>query len=168
LTKLYNRRFFDLVFEQIIKRQKLANGTMTFFMLDIDNFKKYNDAYGHQMGDHVLATVGQIMLETISTDTAHPIRIGGEEFGGVMAGLSKQDSVELANKLRIKIQEQNIEHKTNDNKGVVTASFGLIFLDFSNEIYKNMSPKDIYLKADKALYKAKENGRNRLVFWPEN
>jgi len=158
LTDLYNRRYFNQIFDKELKRAKREDKIFVFVMMDVDNFKKYNDTYGHSAGDIVLQKVANVLKTTLlrSGDTA--FRLGGEEFGAIMSVTHESDAKVLADKMKDSLIELNIEHLENENFGVVTASFGVKIV---REPYEEM--QDIYKEADKALYDAKKSGRNNVI-----
>ena len=160
LTKLYNRHYFNETAENKIETARVQNQYFGFLLLDIDNFKKYNDTYGHQLGDDVLEKVAASLQETFRRGEDIIYRLGGEEFGVVMSAPTKEDIIKLSEMARLKIQLLKIEHEKNEDYGVLTASFGLSFSDEEN----NHSIDDFYKHADELLYEAKENGRNTIKF----
>lgn len=157
LTSLYNRRYFN-----DIAPEKLADTTRTdevfaFLILDIDNFKKYNDTYGHQKGDTVLQEVSQTLKDIFKRSEDLVFRLGGEEFGVLISAKSIDDVEMLSQRARIGIEALGIEHIENPPKEIVTASFGLTILSVKD---KEFTIEEIYKKSDDALYSAKGNGRN--------
>ena len=150
LTNLYNRRMLEEKLIKDIQRTNRYNHPLSLFMIDIDHFKNVNDTYGHHAGDIVLAKVASVLKESIR-ETDYAVRYGGEEFVIVLPETSLDKAVELAERLRIKIADTNIE--LDDNSLSVTVSIGVS--DFSGETLGNL----INL-ADSAMYEAKESGRN--------
>lgn len=162
LTGLYNRRHFNFKIAEAIKEAKASGSLLTFFMMDVDNFKKYNDTYGHKMGDDVLSSVGKVMKEMLSLEGDIAFRLGGEEFGGIVNAKSFDEAKESVEAVRYMLENLKIEHSKNTASPYITASFGVICCDFSNNKNLDITQDDIYTKADECLYMAKENGRNRL------
>jgi diguanylate cyclase (GGDEF)-like protein/PAS domain S-box-containing protein len=161
LTGLYNRRFFD---SQIVKEMKTAilhGESFSFIIADIDNFKKYNDNYGHQKGDIVLKAVSRLLQRNFSCKTCFVFRLGGEEFGMIFRGLSRDEALELVQKGCKNLEERQLQHEYNLNYGVITGSFGFVF---KQVLQKDISDDDLYRIADQALYRAKSLGRNRVEF----
>lgn len=159
LTNIYNRRYFNEMFPKLIASAKRKGELVCFILMDIDCFKFYNDTYGHQMGDDVLIEVAKAMKESLHRADDYCFRLGGEEFGVYFKAKSKEDAVIFANLIRTNIENLHIEHKKNPASPFVTSSAGLVVLDAcdireSDELYKD---------ADDLLYKAKENGRNRVM-----
>lgn len=160
LTKLYNRRHFNTVFDTEVKRAKRKSKLMTLLMIDIDNFKKYNDSYGHYQGDEALKAISLSMKKDLKRPGDYIFRIGGEEFGVIFTDLSLDESLEYAEKIRSNVEALSISHKGNLPYSVCTISIGVCNIDFSNE---DLNTEEIYKKADQALYKAKEVGKNKVT-----
>lgn len=160
LTNIYNRRHFDTIFDHFYSRAVSENKSLSFFMIDIDNFKKYNDNYGHQKGDETLKAVAGILHEQLHRTDDYLFRIGGEEF----AILLYDTSIDFLRKLSEKIHEGlsllNIEHKFNEDYEKITISMGV----FRTLCKHDVSKFEIYDSADKALYRSKENGRSQTTF----
>lgn len=164
MTSLYNRRHFDKVFENNLKIQKRTNQTLIFIILDIDFFKQYNDTYGHQAGDFVIKTIAKNLRESLKRAGDMVFRLGGEEFGILSIGMSNSEALSFADSVRKKVQNEKIEHKKSSVSNYITISMGIVVIE-PNSTY---STTDIYRYADKALYKAKENGRNQVVVYNKN
>ncbi len=157
LTGLYNRRHFNKVMHNEINRAKRENKLISFLMLDIDHFKQYNDTYGHQKGDDVISSISQVIKEFAGRAGDNAFRLGGEEFGVIFTDIDKEKMKKYASTLIDTIENLKIPHENNSASEYVTISAGLVF---SNE--KNLDSGVLYKAADDLLYKAKENGRNRL------
>ncbi len=156
LTKLPNRAAFDEKLEEALANAKKTSDRVGLIMMDVDHFKKFNDTYGHQAGDEVLRVVGAT-IATITKGVAFPARYGGEEFAVILSG-EAADSISLtAEHLRRHIEEKRIEF--NGETFSVTASFGAARLQAPAE---TLTVEQVIEQADQMLYKAKENGRNRL------
>lgn len=155
LTGLSNRRAFFEFGHLEIEEFKRYGHDLTLIMIDIDRFKDVNDAYGHAVGDEVLKNIALLLQETTrSSDLA--ARVGGEEFAILLSHTTIQDGENIAEKLREKMQALTI--KVNDLEISFTASFGLA--TFTQDC---QSLDTLLALADKALYIAKESGRNRVV-----
>ena len=128
-------------------------------MLDVDNFKLYNDTYGHQEGDNVLMQIGKVLNKFSKRAGDYTFRLGGEEFGVIAQKSSNEEAVLFANKIREEIEELKIPHKHNTSSSFITVSIGLFFKSISIDNNR----EDIYKLSDDLLYKAKENGRNMVV-----
>ncbi|MBU2964471.1 diguanylate cyclase [Amphritea sp. 2_MG-2023] len=153
LTGLFNRRVFD---QEISEQAAKPEPDVSLIMIDIDFFKKFNDTYGHQMGDKVLQYVAKLIKEAC-TEPLIPVRFGGEEFSMLLPGMNVTDACELAEKVRHRIAAIRIKQKKSGEViSSVTASFGVARLS-SDE-----SPDNLIARADAALYKAKEAGRNNV------
>jgi diguanylate cyclase (GGDEF)-like protein len=156
LTSLYNRRYFDTVFPTEFNRLKREAKPFSFFMMDVDHFKKYNDHYGHHEGDRALKSVSNILNAYLRRPGDACFRLGGEEFGGITSCKDDDNGILYIEQIRSAIQDLEIEHKENGDNGVLTASFGYIVINN----YKGLTPELIYKMADEALYRAKASGRN--------
>ncbi len=162
LTSLYNRRYFNDIAQGIIEQTMRDEEVFAFLLLDIDNFKKYNDTYGHQAGDEVLICVAQSLKSTFKRSDDTIFRLGGEEFGILINSKTIDNVMALAESTRENIESLQIEHKNNLPSEVITASFGIGII--SSKYNKDLHYLDsLYKNADDALYKAKDNGRNRIV-----
>ena len=148
LTGLYNRGYIDDAIQAEIKRTERYGGSISLIMADIDYFKKFNDSYGHQVGDKVLCNVSELLKKNIrNTDTIG--RWGGEEFIVICPNSSEQQCVILAEKLRLIVE--TTEH---DTFGGVTCSFGV------SEYVPGNTENEFIKGADMALYESKKSGRN--------
>ena len=159
LTHLYNRRYFNDIFPRMIQGTKRDGGFLSFLLFDLDNFKLYNDTYGHQAGDHALIEVARVLKESLKRGYDYSFRLGGEEFGVLYKSSSEHDAYLFAQKIRKNIAALQIKHEKNGEEGVLTASFGLITL----RDYDLTNDDDIYKQADEYLYRAKKEGRNKVV-----
>ncbi len=150
LTGAYNRTKFDEIMEREIDRAKRYNKPLTLMMYDIDYFKKVNDMFGHSVGDYVLKTVVNIVNENMRA-VDYLMRWGGEEFIIISPESDKESGVYIANRMRKVVENHRFE-----NAGKVTVSFGVTE-------FKGDDDEDSLLKrVDDAMYKAKQNGRNRV------
>jgi diguanylate cyclase (GGDEF)-like protein len=111
MTKLYNRRHFNSLFENEKKRAKREGKQITFMMFDIDFFKQYNDTYGHQMGDDVIISVANLLQHTFKRPGDYNFRLGGEEFATILYDTDFAHSQVLAEELIKNLKEKKIEHK---------------------------------------------------------
>jgi len=164
LTHIFNRRYFNNIIEEEINRANLEKKTLCFIILDVDHFKKYNDTYGHIAGDQALITIAETLKQNLQKDTDYPFRLGGEEFGILFYADDETKALEFSEKIRKNIAELNIPHSSSDVANHVTASLGLVVINF----HEQTADKDeFYRLADSALYSAKENGRDQ-VFLHQN
>lgn len=158
LTKLYNRRYFDETAPKVIKLAVRNKQFLSFALLDIDNFKLYNDTYGHHKGDIVIKSVATSMKKIYKRDIDYLFRIGGEEFAIITLDKNPNDGISMANTLLKEIESLNIPHEKNNDFGKVTVSIGITTLKLNEE--KNL--EFLYKVADEQLYKSKTSGRNRV------
>jgi len=163
LTGISNRRHFDEVIQQMINRSKRYKIPLSLCMIDIDFFKNYNDYYGHQQGDDCLIKVAKQLNEFAQREGELAARYGGEEFVIILLGLAAEDFYAYANSCREVIEKLKIPHEKSTCSPFVTLSMGIVTLDDFIE----MRPKELIEKADKALYRAKETGRNRVEIYME-
>lgn len=154
LTGLINRREFDRRITEEFARSKRHKSALSLAMFDIDFFKKINDTYGHNTGDAILRELARLIAEnTRSCDV--PARYGGEEFVLILPETSQLEAFELMDRLRI-IVEKELFNKTK-RPVKFTISIGVAQLDLMDK-----NPMEFIERADKALYKAKQGGRNRV------
>lgn len=160
LTGLYNRREFEDRFQNEFERARRYGMDLSVMMLDLDHFKEVNDTYGHAAGDDVLSAVGRVMKDsTRQVDIAG--RYGGEEFTMVLPETDLDSTRELARRLKESIAE--LEFQADDGTTFqVTASIGVSEYHSTDENHE-----DILKRADEALYRAKDRGRNRVVLASE-
>ncbi len=160
LTGLYNRRYFNEVSARLLNEVKREKMGFAFLMMDIDNFKNYNDHYGHDQGDVVLSLVSAQLKSSLKRATDYLFRLGGEEFGAILIGMEHKEVSVYASQLCRDVENLGLEHRYNGEFGVVTISIGVEFVDFTRE---EATLNDIYRNADQALYEAKGQGKNRAV-----
>lgn len=155
LTNAYNRRFLDSVLERELKRHIRYNHPLSVIMIDIDHFKQVNDQHGHQCGDFILQSVaGDLQHELRDVDFL--ARYGGEEFCCILPETGPDGGMLVAERLRHAIEKSCYKYQDLELK--ITASLGV---SFSSAEQQNVS--EIIELADKALYQAKDQGRNRVV-----
>ncbi len=150
LTKTYNRRFFDEILDIFINNYRDKTAYFSIIMLDIDDFKKINDTYGHDVGDAALKKVSEIVLKNIRQEDIF-CRIGGEEFV-LIVKLNAFEAFSVAEKLRKLIENTPISY--NDINIKVTCSLGVAEFD------RNDTKESLFKKADLALYTSKNSGKN--------
>ncbi len=159
LTGIPNRRYFDYMFKKL-----LASGTrlaipISLLLMDIDNFKLYNDTYGHLAGDDCLKLISGAIHDTIKRESDFIARYGGEEFVIVLFGVEPKTAAELAENIREHIFGLKIPHSASSVSGWVTVSIGVV----SCIPEPSVSPEKMIDRADKALYAAKSHGKNQVV-----
>ena len=152
LTGLKNRRAFDLMLAELVAKNEL----FSLIIMDVDHFKQTNDQHGHLIGDRVLRQLARLLTaSTRTTDTV--TRYGGEEFAILLPKTGLDDAMRVAEKLRSTIARLTMRRTdTGGNLGKITASFGVA------EHLRRESGHDTVARADAALYKAKNTGRNRV------
>ena len=155
LTQLYNRRFFNKGLAEAISAAQRHQFPLTLVLLDIDKFKMVNDNFGHDIGDEVLKLVAQTLKSVTRTEDI-PARWGGEEFTLVLGHTPLTGAQLLADRLRVRFTEL-CKEKVNLS---VTASFGVV------QLKPEESAEDLIKRADKALYRAKKEGRDRVISDP--
>jgi diguanylate cyclase (GGDEF)-like protein len=160
LTGLFNRRHLDEVLPIELARSKRANSPLTILMLDIDHFKNINDTHGHQVGDTVLQAVSNTLKTSVRAGDI-VCRYGGEEFILVFPGMQAGDGRARAEKIRMMIGSQTIRER-DQLIGVTISIGGSVYPKDGNSDDKLIS------LADLALYRAKQNGRNRVEFAEPN
>lgn len=159
LTGIYNRRHFNTLFPRFLSSAKRNNALICFAIMDVDHFKDYNDTYGHQKGDDVLVQVAQNIQTRMFRADDYCFRLGGEEFGIIFKCENSEKSFLFVDSIRESIEKLEIEHRKNSASPFVTVSIGLMCIE--SGLIENET--QLYAAADKCLYRAKENGRNRLI-----
>lgn len=155
LTGIYNRRYFDAHIEHLISDSKNLNSNICLLMVDIDHFKKVNDKYGHQAGDFVLKAVTEALSQSIR-EIDLLARYGGEEFVIVFSNVPISQGLKLAERLRKSVEELNITLPEINESISCTISIGITEYKDTDSIAQFIE------KADKALYRSKSEGRNRI------
>jgi len=156
LTGLYNHRYFQETISNDFQKASRYNESLSCVMFDIDNFKKFNDNYGHQAGDMVLKTLGSIIKDLVR-DSDLSARYGGEEFVLIMYHTGPEEALLVAERLRKAVEQYNFQ--ADDLVLKVNISLGVVSFPHP-EI---ADAKSMIECADKALYQAKNEGRNRVV-----
>lgn len=160
LTLIANRRQFDKSFEEEWRRAQRKKSILSICMIDIDFFKNFNDSLGHAQGDVCLKQVAQAINENVSRAGELAARYGGEEFIVLLPNNNAEETLKMAKALCEKVINLKIPHPNSKASKYVTISIGCATLDFSDAPLE--SPEHLIKQADDALYKAKENGRNRV------
>jgi diguanylate cyclase (GGDEF)-like protein len=167
LTGLYNRRYFMKRADEEYHRNAREKLPLSIIMTDIDYFKRYNDTYGHVEGDRCLKEVAEVMQNSLKRAGDCIARYGGEEFVIMLPNTPLHSAKQFAEELRSKIEQLQIFNVASECSDVVTVSFGVA--ELSELMEGELSYETLIQKADKALYKAKESGRNRVeIFEGEN
>jgi diguanylate cyclase (GGDEF)-like protein len=157
LTGLYNRHYYNEMIPKLMHLAKRNNHYITFFILDIDYFKNYNDEYGHIKGDETLKKVAVTIQQHIHRGDDFVFRLGGEEFAGIVISDDYEKTHAWVMKLCSIIEDLHIEHSASPISQYLTASIGVATISHA----KNHTMDHLYSFADKALYAAKNKGRNR-------
>jgi len=158
VSGIYNRRYFDMVLEEEWNRSMREYAQISLLMLDIDYFKAYNDAYGHQMGDGCLYTVGQILSGQLKRASDFAARYGGEEFVVVLPNTSLEHARLLAERLRQSVEEARIKSGDDTVSEWVTVSVGLA----ATTAEYGQDYSRLIKAADNCLYESKRCGRNQV------
>lgn len=155
LTKLNNRRFFLEIADHEFERSLRYGEKLCVMLFDIDNFKDINDTYGHHVGDYVLRKLAGVLKEQIRESDVLA-RIGGEEFALLLPNTGLGDAGKLAERIRKTVS--NVKHK-GDWKGTVSHTISVGIASLQDE---DINFESLLVRADKALYKSKQEGRNRV------
>ena len=157
LTEVGNRKFFDRELVHTVAEARDNGSPLTLLMVDIDHFKKFNDTYGHLIGDQVLRLVARTLVENLKGRDVIA-RYGGEEFVILLPQTRIIDAEKVANHLRAGLGTKQIRRRsTNEALGVATISIGAAEYCVGEELEHFVG------RADAALYKAKQTGRNKVV-----
>ena len=150
-----NRRSMDEEFAKFSEHARRYQRPYAVALVDVDYFKKYNDNYGHQMGDDALVKVASALKNTVGS-ADRVFRYGGEEFLVILPEIGVEGAAIAGEHMRTAIEALQIKHEFATN-GILTASFGI-----TEENIQSPSIKAVIQRADSALYKAKANGRNQV------
>ncbi len=162
MTGIYNRRYLEETLRKIIKTLSRVGANLSLMMLDVDFFKRYNDVYGHVMGDECLKAVARALKNGLTRDDDFVARYGGEEFAVILPNTDEQGVATVAERLMKNVRAAAIPHMKNDAADWVTISIGAT----SSRVRPDSADLDFIQKADEALYLAKQNGRDRYSFLP--
>lgn len=167
LTSLHNRRYFETILNQEFKRSQRQKNNFIFCIFDVDMFKQYNDTYGHVQGDEVLIRIAQVLKSVTQRANDFAFRIGGEEFCLMSSDMNEKEAYCFIQSVREQLENMHIKHAKNPASSYVTASFGLVVVNF-NQMTRTVfderySAQKVHQLADQLLYKAKDSGRNNVV-----
>jgi len=160
LTQVANRSHFDDYLKDEWKRATRNQSPLSLIMIDIDNFKLFNDCYGHVHGDECLKRVAETIKNSLERSTDLAARYGGEEFACILPSTSLAGAAQLAEQIRINIYQLAIPHPKSLTDSIVTISLGV------SQIIPTQGDKitEFIQQADRKLYRAKKEGRNRIIF----
>lgn len=162
LTGLANRRRFDEVLRQEWKRAARDAAPLSLIYCDIDFFKGYNDSYGHRAGDECLQRVARVLADAAHRPADLAARYGGEEFVVLLVDTAAEGALILAERMRVSVEQLRIAHRSSSIGAFLTASFGVAALVPQAAV----NPEELINRADRALYAAKQKGRNLVVAAP--
>jgi len=159
LTGLANRRQFAATLDREIRRARRNNGELSLLIADVDLFKLYNDALGHQQGDECLQRVAQVLKATFRRPGEVPARYGGEEFAVILPNCGSDLAMALAERLQRAMDEAGIVHPSSEVAPYLTMSIGIA----SERVEAGITAEVLIRAADNALYRSKAEGRNRVT-----
>ncbi len=158
MTGLFSHHFFEKTLDEELERARRYKSTFSLVMFDIDHFKKFNDAYGHLQGDRIIRDIAKLLGKSIrQVDFA--ARYGGEEFAVILPAVDVKGAMVVAERLRRKVEACDFASATGGPALHVTISVGVTEFDPESAY----APTEIIREADRALYKSKETGRNRVT-----
>ncbi len=160
LTGINNRRSFNSILSDEWNRAMRAQYSLTLVICDIDFFKNYNDAIGHQAGDECLRAVVEVMQSILQRPVDNVARYGGEEFAFILPFTDEQGAINMINRLHGKLKMKKILHPNSEISDYVTLSAGVASLTPGSK----HSIEELISAADKSLYRAKAEGRNRTCY----
>ncbi len=155
LTSILNRRAFDDIFRREMERANRQGREMFLAILDIDNFKQYNDQYGHLEGDKVLIALGQIMMDCTRNNVDFNFRLGGDEFAILLLEANADQATEIVQRILLRFLELHF--------GETTLSIGVVSCRRNNTVELKEDEIAIKRRADRAMYEAKESGKNTVI-----
>tara|TARA_R110002110_G_scaffold36071_19_gene120873 strand:- start:6240 stop:7163 length:924 start_codon:yes stop_codon:yes gene_type:complete len=159
LTQIPNRRRYDEFLDTEWRRAIRQESSLSMILMDIDHFKQFNDTYGHLEGDRCLQEIAAALENTLHRPADLAARYGGEEFACLLPETDMTGAMHLAEKLRAAIEQLKLPHKSSQTAEYVTISVGVSSVVATTE----QASEDLFKLADKALYTAKETGRNKVV-----
>lgn len=162
LTGIANRRHFDRALDRELRRARREGQPLSLIFLDLDEFKRFNDTYGHTQGDEVLRRVALTLDETFRRGGDLVARYGGEEFIVVLPGFDARRASLYAERLRRRVWRLAIPNVASQVSDRITISAGVATLAPQAPGFVDASPDELLRAADQALYRAKCQGRNRV------
>lgn len=158
LTGLFNRRYFDETLAKEWSRMQRKEHSICLILIDIDFFKQFNDIYGHQSGDQCLRLASEVIKKAIGRSSDIAARYGGEEFVIILPESNAEEGWQVAYKIKQALKSKHINHKHNP-EGLVTMSFGVAAMVPNEKVFA----ESLIEQADLALYRSKNNGRDRIT-----
>ena len=162
LTGVKNRRFFDEQLRSAWAMLQRTNQPLSLLILDVDDFNRYNDHYGHPQGDVALHAVAQVVTDVLRRAVDTVARYGGEEFAAILPGTTAEDAQELAERVRTEVMALGLPHETSKVANVVTVTIGVA----SSGVRSELEAEELLRLADEALYTGKQSGKNVVVLAP--
>jgi diguanylate cyclase (GGDEF)-like protein len=159
LTGAYNRRYFDDATRRIPER-RVCRQSFAFCLFDVDNFKAYNDTYGHAAGDDALRSIAQVTMSQLRCNQDLLCRLGGDEFCMMLSVESPVVALNIVERVRHKVRDLALPG-SHTRGGFLTISVGMIWHD--GRSLASPTPKRLYLEADRMLYQAKRSGRDQAM-----
>ncbi len=164
LTGLYNRREFDAALDREWRQGLREKSPLSLLMIDLDNFKAYNDTYGHCMGDEVLCRFAKILESCTNRPVDLAVRYGGEEFAVILPNVDINGAKHVAELIQAQVERHDIKHSTSPTSSHITVSIGVAEANPTS----GTSMGELINNADKALYRAKRSGRNRICTYSQS
>ncbi len=161
MTNLYNKSYFEEALNDKLRIQQKEKNILALLIIDIDYFKQYNDVYGHVAGDEALKAVAVVLKDSLTHADDMAFRVGGEEFAIICINTNKNKILTCAKNIQKNIENLKLEHKKSDVSQYLTVSIGIHFA--STRIIENA--RKVYEYADKALYAAKREGRDKIEIY---
>ena len=160
LTGIHNRRFMEENFPRLLDLLARAGGLLSVIMLDVDFFKKYNDAYGHEEGDACLRALARTLADSLPRGNDFAARYGGEEFVAVLPNTDEAGARLMAEELLNRVRDLTLPHAESQAAPFVTVSIGVT----TGQVVYPQTWEAYLKRADEALYRSKQNGRNQYTF----
>lgn len=161
LTNVFNRRMFDQLYQKEWERALLSQSPLAVILFDLDHFKLYNDTYGHLAGDNCLQRVAKALQKGVTEKQGVLARYGGEEFGAIFYGQRGLTAEDCAKNCCDEVEKLDIEHQFSPTAKVVTISAGISSILPQDQLKRNK----LLDQADRALYQAKQKGRNQCFLF---
>lgn len=158
LTGIFNRRKFDQILSASLLIAKRNHYILNFVMIDVDDFKLYNDTHGHTEGDNVLKSIATAIQSRLLRPDDYVFRLGGEEFGLLFYSNDEISALKLADSIRNDVQNLEIMQTNHIEYDKVTISLGLLTIKYEFD-----DAEFIYKETDRLMYKAKKSGKNRVI-----